>query len=62
MERARRHTGLTDVPLTEQGRREAVAVGARLSLRRFALVLTQPGRARDRDLPPGGLRSRGPGT
>ena len=44
--RARRHTGLTDVELTEQGRREAVAVGARLSVRRFALVLTSPaGRA-----------------
>ena len=41
-----RHTGRTDVPLTEQGRRQAEAVGAALGDRDFALVLTSPlGRA-----------------
>jgi broad specificity phosphatase PhoE len=44
--RAGRHTGRTDVPLTEQGRRQAEAVGAALRDRDFALVLTSPlGRA-----------------
>jgi broad specificity phosphatase PhoE len=46
--RAGRHTGRTDVPLTEQGRRQAEAVGAALGDRDFALVLTSPlGRALD---------------
>jgi len=40
--KAGRHTGRTNVPLTEQGRREAEAVGAALRERRFALVLTSP--------------------
>jgi probable phosphoglycerate mutase len=40
--RAGRHTGRTDVPLTEQGRLEARAVAAQLAGRRFALVLTSP--------------------
>ena len=40
--RTGRHTGRTDVPLTEQGRREAEAVGVALRERRFALVLTSP--------------------
>ena len=40
--RARRHTGRTDVPLTERGRRQAEKVGAALVDRRFALVLTSP--------------------
>jgi broad specificity phosphatase PhoE len=40
--RAGKHTGRTDVPLTERGRREAEAVGADLQGRRFALVLTSP--------------------
>jgi len=44
--RAGKHTGRTDVPLTEQGRRQAEAVGAALGDRDFALVLTSPlGRA-----------------
>jgi probable phosphoglycerate mutase len=44
--RAGRHTGRTDVPLTEQGRRQAEAVGAALGDRDFSLVLTSPlGRA-----------------
>jgi broad specificity phosphatase PhoE len=44
--RAGRHTGRTDIPLTEQGRRQAEAVGAALRDRDFALVLTSPlGRA-----------------
>jgi probable phosphoglycerate mutase len=37
-----KHTGRTDVPLTEHGRRQAQAVGAGLRGRRFALVLTSP--------------------
>ena len=37
-----RHTGLTDIPLTELGREQAVAVGARLAGRPFALVLSSP--------------------
>jgi len=40
--RAGRHTGSTDVPLTERGREEARAVGDALVGRRFALVLTSP--------------------
>jgi broad specificity phosphatase PhoE len=37
-----KHTGRTDVPLTEHGRRQAQAVGAALRGRRFAFVLTSP--------------------
>jgi probable phosphoglycerate mutase len=40
--RAGKHTGRTDVPLTEAGRQEAQAVGAALAKHRFALVLTSP--------------------
>lgn len=36
------HTGVTDVPLTENGRRHAGLLGARLAGRSFALVLTSP--------------------
>jgi broad specificity phosphatase PhoE len=44
--RAGRHTGRTEVPLTEKGREQAEAVGAALRDRDFALVLTSPlGRA-----------------
>src|SRR6266508_2391440 len=39
---AARHTGRTDVPLTEEGRRQAKALSACLSEWRFALVLTSP--------------------
>jgi broad specificity phosphatase PhoE len=37
-----RHTGRTDIPLTDRGRVQARALGAALAGRRFALVLTSP--------------------
>ena len=40
--RSGRHTGLTDVPLTEQGKEEARSLRTLLAHRRFALVLTSP--------------------
>jgi len=40
--RSGRHTGRTDIPLTDHGRREAEAVGAELRGRHFALVATSP--------------------
>jgi probable phosphoglycerate mutase len=39
---ALRHTGRTDVPLLEEGERQARAVGQALHGRRFALVLSSP--------------------
>jgi probable phosphoglycerate mutase len=40
--RAGKHTGRTDVPLTDRGREQALAVGEALRGREFALVLTSP--------------------
>ena len=40
--RAGKHTGRTDIPLTDLGREQARAVGAALRGRDFALVLTSP--------------------
>lgn len=40
--RSGRHTGRTDLPLTEKGREEAEQVGARLGSRTFERVLTSP--------------------
>jgi probable phosphoglycerate mutase len=40
--RSGQHTGRTDIPLTERGRREARAAGVALRGREFALVLTSP--------------------
>lgn len=40
--RTMRHTGRTDVPLTEAGRAQARALASRLAERDFALVLTSP--------------------
>jgi probable phosphoglycerate mutase len=37
-----RHTGTSDIPLTENGRRHARNLAGRLEGRRFALVLTSP--------------------
>jgi probable phosphoglycerate mutase len=46
--RAGRHTGRTDLPLTPEGERQALALGPWLAVARFALVLTSPlRRARD---------------
>ena len=46
--RSGQHTSTTDVPLTDEGRRRARALGERLAGRSFALVLTSPmSRARE---------------
>jgi broad specificity phosphatase PhoE len=50
--RTGRHTGRTDVPLTERGREQALAVGAALRDRTFARVLVSP---RSRALETAGL-------
>jgi broad specificity phosphatase PhoE len=39
---SRQHTGLTDLPLTERGERNAAQLGARLQQMRFAHVFTSP--------------------
>ena len=49
------HTGLTDLPLTERGERNARRLGERLKGLSFAKVLTSPVAARDPDLRVGGL-------
>ncbi len=40
--RLKRHTGRTDVPLTEVGRTQAAVIGRRLAGQSFSLVLTSP--------------------
>lgn len=40
--RTGRHTGTSDIPLTEEGRRQASSLGPALRAWRFALVLTSP--------------------
>ena len=40
--RSGQHTGRSDIPLTEAGRRQAAAIGARLRDHPFGLVLTSP--------------------
>jgi broad specificity phosphatase PhoE len=39
---AGRHTSFTDLPLTEEGRRKAKEIAARMKARTFELVLTSP--------------------
>ncbi len=46
-----RHTGRTDIPLTEDGRAQAELAGRRLAGREFALILTSPLYARGGDVP-----------
>jgi broad specificity phosphatase PhoE len=46
--KAKRHTGLTDIPLTAEGRRHAATLPERLGGHRFAAVFVSPlGRARE---------------
>jgi len=40
--RSGQHTGVTDIPLTDAGRRHAELLRSRLAQREFALVLTSP--------------------
>jgi len=40
--REKRHTGRSDIPLTQEGREQAVALGARLAGLEFATVLVSP--------------------
>jgi len=55
--RAHRHTGRTDLPLTEEGRRVAQQLGPRLARERFTLVLSSP---RQRALETARLAGLGP--
>jgi broad specificity phosphatase PhoE len=46
--KARKHTGRTDLPLTDEGRRHAATLAQRIGGRRFAAVFSSPlSRARD---------------
>src|SRR5918911_4378106 len=53
-----RHTGRTDLPLTENGRRRAALLAPLMSGRRFSLVLTSPLRRAAETCDLAGLGSR----
>ena len=55
------HTGLTDLPLTERGERNARSLGERLKGLTFAKVFTSPLQRAARHLRIGRVRSHGGG-
>ena len=54
-----KHTSVTDIPLTQRGREEAVTLRNRLAGREFALVLELAAAACPGDGAAGGLRAAG---
>lgn len=53
------HTGTTDLPLTDDGRRVAERLRLVLNREEFALVLVRPAAASTRDVRQGGSRRQG---
>ena len=60
--RTRQHTSRTDIPLTEEGRRQARLVGEALRGRSFGLVLTSPLRRARETCELAGFGERGAGA
>ena len=58
---SRQHTGRTDIPLTEQGERNARSLGERLRGMTFARVLVSPLQRAPADLRAGRVRPAGRG-
>ena len=54
-----RHTGITDIPLTEHGRQVARLLRPILAKESFTLALTSPLQTSPGDLPAGRFRGRG---